>query len=139
MWGEGRAEGKLQRQAYAEFVSGAEFIGKVDQLEPFFASSERDSYKYAHLQIINLINNASAPPATRKAAAAEMEKTWADKKNIYRPLRLRGLMLAFEEADPTPYAQQLKPLVEHRDERVKQGAARYLQQISEAGEAQEMN
>ena len=136
MWGEGRAEGKLQRQAYADFVSGREFIGNVEALDPFFASSQRDSYKYAHLQIINLINNASAPPATRKAAAAEMEKTWADKKNIYRPLRLRGLMLAFEEADPTPYAKELKPLVEHRDERVKQGAARYLQQISEVQSGQ---
>ena len=38
-------------------------------------------------------------------------------------------MLAFEEADLSPYADKLKPLVEDRDERVKQGAARYLQVI----------
>ncbi len=131
-WGEGRAEGKLQRQAYAEFVSGVEFIGRVDALGPFFSSSHRDSYKYAHMQLINLLNTPTTPAATRKAAEAEMEKTWKDAKNIYRPYRLRGLMLAFEEVDPTPYAKQLKPLVEHRDERVKQGAARYLQAISEA-------
>lgn len=135
-WGEGRAAGKLQRQAYDEFVSGREFIGNVKALEPFFVSQERDSYKYAHLQLINLLNNKSIDAATRKALEAEMEKTWDDKKNLYNPLRLRGLMLALEEADPTPYAEQLKPLVEHRDERVKQGAARYLQQISNAAEAQ---
>ena len=41
-------------------------------------------------------------------------------------------MLAIEELDPTPYAKQLKPLVEHRDERVKQGAARFLKAIKEA-------
>lgn len=134
-WGEGRAEGKLQREAYDEFVSGREFIGNVKALEPFFSSEERDSYKYAHLQLINLLNNRSIDAATRKALEVEMAKTWDDKKNIYRPLRLRGLMLAFEETDPTPYAEQLKPLVEHRDERVKQGAARYLQAISAAGEA----
>lgn len=61
---------------------------------------------------------------------AELEKTWKDQKNIY-PHRLRGLMLAFEEVDPTPYEQQLKPLVNHRDERTKQGAARYLKAIAE--------
>ncbi len=131
-WDEGRAEGKLQRQAYAEFVSGREFIGNVEALAPFFDDSHRDSYKYAHLQLINLLNNPSIDSATRRSLDAELEKTWADKKNIYRPLRLRGLMLAFEEVDPTPYAQQLKPLVDHRDERVKQGAARYLQAISDA-------
>ena len=130
-WGEGRAGGKRQRQAYSEFVSGKEFIGKVEALEPFFKNSERDSYKYAHLQLLNLINDSSVPQGTRGAAAAELEKTWADKKNIY-PHRLRGLMLAFEEADPTPYADQLKPLVEHRDERVKQAAARFLQAIKDA-------
>ncbi|MAT49562.1 MAG: hypothetical protein CMK32_00040, partial [Porticoccaceae bacterium] len=128
VWGEGRAEGKLQRQAYAEFVSGKEFIGKVKELEPFFKNSEKDSYKYAHLQLLNLINNKAAPGETRKSAAAELEKTWADKKNIY-PHRLRGLMLAFEESDPTPYVEQLKPLVEHRDERTKQPAARFLEAI----------
>jgi hypothetical protein len=61
--------------------------------------------------------------------ASSQVLAWADKKNLYRPYRLRGLMLAFEEADPSPYADKLKPLVEHRDERVKQGAARYLQVI----------
>ena len=45
VWGEGRAEGKLQRQAYAEFVSGKQFIGKVKELRPFFKNSEKDSYK----------------------------------------------------------------------------------------------
>ena len=128
VWGEGRAEGKLQRQAYAEFVSGREFIGRVRDLEPFFKNSEKDSYKYAHLQVLNLINDRSVPEETRKAAAAELEKTWADRKNLY-PHRLRGLMLAFEEVDPTPYADQLKPLVEHRDERTKQPAARFLEAI----------
>lgn len=135
-WGEGRAEGKLQRQAYAEFASGREFMDNVEALAPFFDDSHRDSYKYAHLQLINLLNNPSIDTATRKALEAEMEKTWADKKNIYRPYRLRGLMLALEEADPTPYAEKLKPLVDHRDERVKQGAARYLQAIREAGGGQ---
>ena len=77
---------------------------------------------------LNLINDSSVPKATRDAAAAEMKKTWDDKKNIY-PHRLRGLMLAFTEADPTPYEKELKPLVEHRDERTKQGAARYLEAI----------
>ena len=107
------------------------FVGKIDELSPFLKDSHESSYKYAHLQLLNLLNNRSAPPATRTAAAAELEKTWADKKNIY-PHRLRGLMLAFEEMDPTPYEEQLKPLVNHRDERVKQGAARYLQAIAEA-------
>ena len=128
VWGEGRAEGKLERQAYVEFVSGKEFIGRLKDLEPFFKNSEKDSYKYAHLQLLNLINSSATPKETRDAAAAELEKTWADKKNIY-PHRLRGLMLAFEEVDPTPYANQLKPLVEHRDERTKQPAARYLEAI----------
>jgi len=41
-------------------------------------------------------------------------------------------MLAIEELDPTPYAKQLKPLIEHWDERVKQGAARFLKAIKEA-------
>ena len=41
-------------------------------------------------------------------------------------------MLAFEEVDPSPYAEMLKPLVEHRDERVKQGAERYLKAINDA-------
>ena len=82
--------------------------------------------------MLHLIHNPSTPKDTRKEAASELEKTWADKKNIY-PHRLRGLMLAFEEMDPTPYAEQLKPLVEHRDERVKQGAARYLAAIKKAG------
>ena len=68
-------------------------------------------------------------------ASAGLEKTRADKKNIY-PHRLRGLMLAFEEVDPTPYAAQLKPLVDHRDERTKQGAARYLQAISDSRKGQ---
>ena len=40
-------------------------------------------------------------------------------------------MLAFTEVDPTPYAEQLKQLVDHRDERTKQGAARYLQAIKD--------
>ena len=128
VWGEGRAKSKLQREAYAEFVSGNEFIGKVNELQPFFKNDEKDSYKYAHLQLLHLINNASIPQETRKAAAAELEKTWADKKNIY-PHRLRGLMLAFEEVDPTPYADQLKPLVDHRDERTKQPAIRFLNAI----------
>ena len=39
VWGEGKAKGKLQRQAYADFVSGKEFIGKVQELEPFFKNS----------------------------------------------------------------------------------------------------
>jgi hypothetical protein len=136
-WGESRAKGKLQREAYDEFVSGREFIGNVETLAPFFSSEERDSYKYAHLQLIHLLNSSSIDAATRKALEAELEKTWEDKKNIYRPLRLRGLMLALEEVDPAPYAQQLKPLVDHRDERVKQGAARYLQAIRAAGGAKE--
>ncbi len=93
LWGEGRAEGVHQRQAYNEFVSGREFIGKVRELKPFFKNSEKDSYKYAHLQLLHLINDPSVPGETREAAAAELEKTWADKKNIY-PHRLRGLMLA---------------------------------------------
>ena len=128
VWGEGKATGKLQRQAYNDFVSGKEFIGKVGDLEPFFKSGEKGANKYAHLQLLSLINSKSTPGETRKAAAAELEKTWADKKNIY-PHRLRGLMLAFEEVDPTPYAEQLKPLVEHRDERTKQPAARFLEAI----------
>ena len=131
VWGEGRAEGKLQRQAYAEFVRGEEFIGKVKELEPFFKNSEKDSYKYAHLQLLNLIGNSAVPQETRDAATAELEKTWADRKNIY-PHRLRGLMLAFEEVDPAPYADRLKPLLEHRDERVKQPAARFLEAIKDA-------
>ncbi|MEM7231779.1 MAG: HEAT repeat domain-containing protein [Planctomycetota bacterium] len=130
-WGEGRAKGKYQRQAYAEFVSGKEFIGKVKELGQFLGNSERYSYKYAHIQLIHLINDASTPRETRQAAEAELEKTWKERAKIY-PHRLRGLMLAFEEVDPTPYAKQLKPLVDHRDERTKQGAARYLQRISKA-------
>ena len=135
-WGEGQAAGELQRKAYADFVSGREFIGRMDELEPFFKNSEKDSYKYAHLQLLNLLNNPSVPKETRDAAAAELEKTWADKKNIY-PHRLRGLMLAFEESDPSPYAKQLKPLVDHRDERVKQPAARFLQRIGGSGAKKE--
>ncbi len=131
LWGEGRAQEEFQRRAYAEFISGREFIGKLKELDPFFDNGEKDSYKYAHLQLLHLINEPKVPQDTRTAAAAEMEKTWADKKNLYRPYRLRGLMLAFEEADPSPYADKLKPLVEHRDERVKQGAARYLQVIKD--------
>ena len=130
-WGEGRAEGQLQRRAYAEFVSGKEFIGEVKELAQFLGESEKDSYKYAHIQLINLLNNQSAPRTIRKACEAEMERTWADQKNIY-PHRLRGLMLAFTEVDPTPYERQLKPLVDHRDERTKQGAAKYLQAINDA-------
>ena len=129
-WGEGRAEGKLQRQAYAEFVSGKEFIGRVKDMQPFFKSSNKGAYKYAHIQLLNLIKP-SVPKETRTAALAEMENTWKDRVNIY-PHRLRGLILAFEEMDPTPFENQLKPLVEHRDERTKQGAARYLAAISEA-------
>ena len=134
LWGEGRAEHELHRKAYADFVSGKEFIGRLEDLAPFFKESNKDCYKYAHLQILRLINNPATPKATHEAAKAEMEKTWADAKNIYRPYRLRGLMLAFEEADPTPYEKELKPLVEHRDERTKQGAARYLGQIKGGGE-----
>lgn len=128
-WGEGRAEGERQRRAYAEFVGGREFVGRVDALAPFLKDAHESSYKYAHLQLLNLLDR-PAPMETREAAAAELEKTWADKKNIY-PHRLRGLMLAFEEADPSPYENQLKPLVDHRDERVKQAAARYLEAIAE--------
>ncbi|MEM7391050.1 MAG: hypothetical protein AAF492_01780, partial [Verrucomicrobiota bacterium] len=133
MWGEGKAEGKLQRKAYTEFVSGREFIGRMKELNPFFKDSREGSNKYAHLQMLNLLNNASVPKETRTAAAAELEKTWEDRKNIY-PHRLRGLMLAFDEMDLdlTPYAKQLKPLVDHRDERTKQPAARFLQAIKEA-------
>ena len=80
--------------------------------------------------LLNLLNDPSVPKETRDAAAAELEKTWEDKKNIY-PHRLRGLMLALEEADPTPFAKQLKPLVDHRDERTKQPAARFLKAIEE--------
>lgn len=124
-WNEGRAEGRRQRAAYAEFVSGKEFIGQLKTLRPFFKDDEEASYKYAHLQLLHLIRDPNTPSDTRREAEEEMEKTWADKKNLY-PHRLRGLMLAFEEWDPSPYADLLKPLVDHRDERVKQAAARYL-------------
>ncbi|MEM7013928.1 MAG: hypothetical protein AAF585_20905, partial [Verrucomicrobiota bacterium] len=109
----------------AKFVSGDEFREAFETLSPFFKDSQEESYKYAHLQLLNLLNNCGAPKETRDAAAAELQKTWEDKKNIY-PHRLRGLMLAFEEVDPSPFADELKPLVDHRDERVKQAAARYL-------------
>ncbi len=129
VWGESKAAGERQRQAYEAFVSGKEFIGKLEELKPFFKNSEKDSNKYAHLQLLHLINDKSTPKETRQAAAAELEKTWEDGKNIY-PHRLRGLMLAFEEVDPTPYAEQLKPLVDHRDERTKQPAVRFLKAMS---------
>ncbi len=129
VWGESKAAGERQRQAYETFVSGKEFIGKLEELKPFFKSSEKDSNKYAHLQLLHLINDKSTPEETRQAAVAELEKTWEDKKNLY-PHRLRGLMLAFEEIDPTPYAEQLKPLVDHRDERTKQPAVRFLKAIA---------
>ena len=127
-WGEGDAQGALERREYAAFVSGVEFIGRIEELEPFFKNSEHECYKYAHLQLLNLLDNPAAPEETREAVAAEMEKTWADQKNLY-PHRLRGLVLAFEEVDPSPYAERFAPLVDHRDERVKQAAARYLKAI----------
>ncbi|HAD60239.1 MAG TPA: hypothetical protein DCG12_13425 [Planctomycetaceae bacterium] len=129
-WGEGRAASKRLRETYAEFVSGSEFIGRINELSPFLKDEHESSYKYAHIQLLSLIKNPPTPRSTREAAMAELEKTWKDQKNIY-PHRLRGLMLAFEEVDPTPYEQQLKPLVNHRDERTKQGAARYLKAIAE--------
>ncbi|MEM7387629.1 MAG: hypothetical protein AAF514_22060, partial [Verrucomicrobiota bacterium] len=68
VWGESKAEGELQRQAYEEFVSGKEFIGRVRDLKPFFKNSEKDCHKYAHIQLLNLINHPSIPEETRQAA-----------------------------------------------------------------------
>ena len=127
-WGEAKAKGELQREAYKEFVSGNEFVGRIKELSKFLGEDENDCNKFAHIQLIHLINNPDASEATRKAATEELEKTWDEAKKIY-PHRLRGLMLAFEEIDPTPYAENLRPLVDHRDERTKQGAARFLKLI----------
>ncbi|MEM7558055.1 MAG: hypothetical protein AAF394_02940 [Planctomycetota bacterium] len=97
-------------------------------MSKFLGEDENDCNKFAHIQLIHLINNPDVSEATRKAANEELDKTWDEAKKIY-PHRLRGLMLAFEEIDPTPYAENLRPLVDHRDERTKQGAARFLKLI----------
>ena len=73
-------------------------------------------------EVFQALEISSATCEKSEAAEVELEKMWADKKNIY-PHRLRGLMLAFGEVDPTSCTQQLKPLVDHRDESTKQDAA----------------
>jgi hypothetical protein len=120
--------GKRQRQAYEDFISGREFIGKVSTLQPFLKDRYRDSHKYSHLQLLKLINDPTIDPETRQALDAELETSWKDKI----PDRLRGLMMALDEMDPTPYADRFAPLVDHRDEHVKQRAARFLKAIDEA-------
>ena len=127
-WGEGRARHPQQQQAWQQFVSGAEFRDSIQGLTPFLGDSENEAHMYAHLQLLSLLNSAQTPPATRQAAAAELQKTWDEQKKIY-PHRLRGLMLALERSNPAPYLQQLQPLIDHRDERVKQPAARLLRQL----------
>ena len=119
--------GKRQRQAYEDFVSGREFIGKLEELRPFLKDRYRDSLKYAHLQLFNLINDQTIAPEARQAAEAELETSWQDKI----PDRLRGLMMALDEKDPRPYAERIRPLVEHRDEHVKQRAMRFLKAMGE--------
>jgi hypothetical protein len=132
-WGERKADGKLLRQAYADFVGGKEFIGRYKEWTPFLGDANRDSYKYAHLQLINMLGDPSLDPATRDTLAKELEKTWADTKPLRSP-RLRGLMLALEEMDPAAYVEKLKPLVEHKDEHVKQASERFLKAINKAAD-----
>lgn len=124
--------GKRQRQAYEDFISGREFIGKVPTLQPFLKDRYRDSLKYSHLQLLKLRNDPTIDPETRQAVDAELETTWQGKI----PDRLRGVMMALDDMDPTPYADRFAPLVDHRDEQVKQRAAKFLKAIGEARDGQ---
>jgi glucose/arabinose dehydrogenase len=133
-WGERKADGKLLRQAYADFVGGKEFIGRYKEWTPFLGDENRESYKYAHLQLLNLLNESALDAEAKAFLAKELEQTWSSPKGLHRALRLRGLILAFEEIDPAPYAERLKPLVDYMDEHVKQGSARILKAIGKAAD-----
>ncbi len=78
--------------------------------------------------MLKLINDPTVAPETRQAVEAELETSWQDKI----PDRLRGLMMALDDMDPTPYADRFVPLVDHRDEHVKQRAMRFLKAIRQA-------
>ena len=126
-WSAEPTAGKRQRQAYEDFINGREFIGKVEELRPFLSDRYRDSLKYAHLQLFNLLNDPTIDPETRQAVNAELETSWQDKIRD----RLRGLMMALDEKDPRPYVERMRPLVDHRDEAVKQRAMRFLKAMGE--------
>lgn len=126
-WSAEPTAGKRQRQAYEDFVSGREFIGQVEGLRPFLHDRYRDSLKYAHLQLLNLSNDPTIDPETRQAVNSELETSWQDKIRD----RLRGLMMALDEKDPRPYVERIRPLVDHRDEAVKQRAMRFLKAMGE--------